>query len=149
MIRLLSLFLIAGSGLLRAGSCTAAVSHDLFLDDAKKIQKIIAPKSTPIEFFCDPEEYSEALALVALRMHEIHLASISLRQLRSAIPELKFVSRQMNEETDIAILKYSLAALGFTLLKTKRKGRRIYLLISNYTPDTEAYREITKMLKKI
>jgi hypothetical protein len=145
MIRLFSLMLLVGSGLLRAGSCTAAISHELFLDDAKQIQKIVAPGSTPIEFFCDPNEYSETLALVALRMHEIHVASVSLRQLRSAMPELKFVTHAM-DETDIAILKYSLASLGFTLLKVGREKRHIYLLISNYTPDTEAYRKITEVL---
>ena len=148
MIRLVSFLLIFGTGLLRAESCTAAISHEFFLDDARIIQKIVAPKSTPIEFFCDPNEYSEALALVALRMHEIQLASISLRQLRSAMPELKFVSKAM-DETDLSILDYSLASLGFTLLKVRRKKQRIYLLISNYTPDTEAYRKITRLLKKI
>jgi len=53
------------------------------------------------------------------------------------------------DETDLSILDYSLASLGFTLLKVRRKKQRIYLLISNYTPDTEAYRKITRLLKKI
>ena len=148
MIRLFSLLLFIKTALLYADSCTAAISHEIFLDDAKKIQQIIAPGSTPIEFFCDPTEYSEPLALVALRMHEIHLASISLRQLRSAIPELKFVTGAM-DETDIAILDYSLASLGFTLLKVRWEKRHAYLLISNYTPATKEYRKITKLLKKI
>ena len=148
MSRFVSFFLFFGTGLLWAGSCTAAISHEFFLDDARLIQKIVAPKSTPIEFFCDPTEYSEPLALVALRMHEIQLASISLRQLRSAMTELKFVTKAM-DETDISILDYSLASLGFTLLKVRRVKHRIYLLISNYTPDTKEYRKITRLLKKI
>ncbi len=148
MIRLFSLSLLLAATFLHAGECSAAISHEIFLEDAKKLQSIISPGSTPLEFFCDPEEYSEPLALVALRMHQIHVASISLRQLRSAMPELKFVSRQM-DETDISILDYSLASLGFTLLKVRKERGRFFFLISNYTPDTDLYRKISKVLKKI
>ena len=148
MMRIVWLLTLMAAGALHAEGCKAAILHDLFLDDAKKIQSIIQPKSSPIHFFCDPSEYSESLALMALRMHEITVASISLSRLRSAIPELKFVTPAL-DETDIMILDHSLAALGFTLLEARKKHGHIYLLISNLTPDTVLYQKITEVLKKI
>lgn len=148
MMKIFWLVLLLTTGPLRAEGCKAAILHDLFLDDAKKIQNIIQPQSSPIHFFCDPSEYSESLALMALRMHEIMVASVSFSILRSAMPELKFVTPAL-EETDIMILDHSLAALGFTLLEARKKHGRVYLLISNLTPDTVLYQKITKVLKKI
>jgi hypothetical protein len=81
-------------------------------------------------------------------MHEITVASIALSRLRGIIPEFKFVTGAL-DETDLAILRYSLASLGFSILGIKREKRAVYLLLSNLTPADPRYRKITRALPKI
>jgi hypothetical protein len=148
MMRVFVLLALMIPGVLAGMECRALIHHDIFLDDVRKIQKIIAPKSTPVQFFCDPSLFSEPVALAALRMHEITVASIALSRLRGIIPEFKFVTGAL-DETDLAILRYSLASLGFSILGIKREKRAVYLLLSNLTPADPRYRKITRALPKI
>jgi len=148
MRRVFLLLILVIPGVLRGMECRAVIHHDFFLEEARTIQNIIAPKSTTVQFFCDPSLYSEAVALAALRMHEITVASIAFLPLRSIFPEFKFVSGTM-DETDLAILNYSLASLGFNLLGVKKKHGHAYLLLSNLSPGDRLYKKITKALPKI
>ena len=64
------------------------------------------------------------------------------------MPELKFISPEL-DETDIAIMEYSLHSAGLTLLGSAKNGQCLCFLISGIRKDSALYKKLIRHLKKI
>ena len=91
---------------------------------------------------------SENLALVALKVERLFAASLSLSTLRSIMPELKFITKEL-DETDIAIMEHSLHSAGLTLLGARKNGECLCFLVSGIRKESPLYEKLLRHIKKI
>ncbi len=145
MIRLLTLLLLLIASLM---ADTILLNHPQLKAQAEEIGAFLSAHNHTVEIKPGIGPHSENLALVGLKTEGIFAATLSLPTLRSIMPELKFVTDEL-DETDIAILENSLASAGLVLLASAKAESCLCVLVSGIRPGDPLYPELMRHLKKI